>query len=192
METLNQTNPSPISQSQAAEPTLQSGLLQSDTLQSGSLPPLLFRLGVDTALPYRTGCGRISYRAGICRLRLFVPARVPVSARCPAIALVTEIPDQNGLSITNGIEVIAAQLCRIHGLKPHNTVLIEHYDDRERGFCARLPGRVNGEKFSCVIFEELRETDGEARAFRLRHPRWRPLGKEEVEALIGVPLPYLF
>lgn len=205
METLNPTN-SPVSQPQAEEPSSQGGLLQSGlflsaSLLESSLPPLPFQLGVDTALPYRiehghvehgqTEYGQARHRTGICRLRLFVPTRELVSARFPAVALVTEIPGQNGLSVTRGIEVIAAQVCRIHGLKPHNTILIEHYDDRENGSRARAAGRVNGEKFSCIVFEERHENAHlcAARAFLLQHPHWRPLDKEEVETLIGLPLP---
>ena len=154
------------------------------SLKDGRLPGIPLRLWTDTALPYRSG-----QRDGVCRLRLFVPAAGPVTVSSPALALVTELPEIEGLSMTNGIEVIAAEVCRKYGLSPRQTILIEHYDDRGRGYSARLPGRVDGEKFCCVLFERMQAVEGEQGAFRLKRPEWRRLSKEKVEALIGAPLP---
>lgn len=106
----------------------------------------------------------------------------------PAVALVTEIPDSGGLSITNGIEAIAGEISRCYGLNPRHTVLIEHYDDRERGIAARLPGRINGEKFSCVTFGEMRPLNTQPPTYQVRRPQWRSLNKAEVEALTGTAL----
>jgi len=170
------------------------------SLSTATLPPApsqideLYHFCEDTTLPYRSG-----YRIGFCRLRLFQPRERPISASAPVVALVTEHSENEGLSITNGIEVIATAICRRYGLNPQHTILIEHYDDRaqsdswEQGFAARLPGRSDGEKFSCVIFEAMQTVKGEVKsepaAFRLRRPQWQPLSKSAVEALIGAPLP---
>ncbi len=62
-------------------------------------------------------------------------------------------------------------------------------DDRGRGYSARLPGRVDGEKFCCVLFERMQPVENEPGAFRLKCPEWRSLAKAEVEALIGARLP---
>ncbi len=87
-------------------------------LQDGRLPGIPLRLWADTALPYRSG-----QRDGVCRLRLFVPAAGPVTVSSPALALVTELPEIEGLSMTNGIEVIAGEVCRKYGLSPRQTIL---------------------------------------------------------------------
>ena len=143
----------------------------------------------DTTLRYRSG-----YRVGFCRLRLFRPVQRPISATTPIIALVTEQPANEGLSITNGIEVIAAAICRHYGLNPRHTVLIEHYDDRAQGYTARLPGRIDGKKFSCIVFERMEAVHSQAvhsevQSVCLRHPQWRCLDKAKVETLIGQKLP---
>ncbi len=147
--------------------------------------PGFYELYADTPLLYRSG-----HREGFCRLRLFFPVETPISAETPTVALVTEQPANEGLSITNGIEVIANQICRRYGLNPRHAILIEHYDDREQGCAARLPGRIDGEKFSCIVFEKMAaQANGEASATRLERPQWRSLGKDEVELLIGQKLP---
>ena len=148
-----------------------------------ALPPRPGGLVEDTTLPYST-----RHRSGACRLRLFAPVGHAMSARHPAIVIATEQPERDGLSITNGIEVIAAIVCRTYGLNPRHTILIEHYDDRERGTAAYLPGRVEGEKFSCVVFDEIQYKEGDARGWRLYSPQWRSLAKAEVETLIGTSL----
>lgn len=150
------------------------------------LPPLILRH--DSTLVYQ--CGQ---RKGACRLRLFWPTQGVPAPENPAVALVTEMPDFGGVSVSNGIEVVALEISRCYGLNPRHTVLIEHYDDRERGAAARLPGRANGEKFSCVTFGELRPLPdaggGSTGGWSLRRPQWRVLGKPEVELLIGIELP---
>lgn len=159
-----------------------------------TLPPRPGGLVEDTTLPYSTpyhsGAGPSGVcRSGACRLRLFVPVGHPISAQHPAVIIVTEQPEREGLSVTNGIEIIAATVCRTYGLNPHHTVLIEHYDDRERGSAAYLPGRIDGEKFSCVTFEEMRTSDTEPLTPQVRRPQWRPVSKSEIEALLGSSLP---
>ena len=137
----------------------------------------------------------------MCRLRLYWPTQGVPSPENPAVALVTEMPEFGGVSVTNGIEVIGLEISRCYGLNPRHTVLIEHYDDRERGAAARFPGRTNGEKFSCVTFGELHplpvttarkygaSNNGVNGGWSLRRPQWRVLGKPEVEMLLGCALP---
>jgi hypothetical protein len=153
-------------------------------LQTGELPARPHHLAVDTTLPYSTG-----HRSGACRLRVFVPPAGEVTEQHPAVALVTEQPEREGLqgtlSVTNGIESIAQAICCQCSLPPQRIILIEHYDDRKRGLAARLPGRIGGEKFSGVVFGSMQAVEGEPGAFELRRPQWHSLGKAEVEALIG-------
>ena len=135
----------------------------------------------------------VDERNGMCRLRLYWPTQGVPSPENPAVALVTEMPEFGGVSVTNGIEVIGLEISRCYGLNPRHTVLIEHYDDRENGAAARFPGRTNGEKFSCVTFGELHPLPDDNGALNggwsLRRPQWRVLGKPEVELLIGAELP---
>ena len=149
-----------------------------------ALPPRPSGLVEDTTLPYST-----RYHSGACRLRIFVPEGHALSTLHPAVVIATEQPEHEGLSVTNGIEVIASVVCRTYGLNPRHTVLIEHYDDRERGTAADLPGRVEGEKFSCVVFDELEVVESEIGGWRLQSPQWRTLAKAAVETLIGTSLP---
>ena len=165
------------------------------------LPPLTLRH--DTALVYCCGERNGAYRNGMCRLRLYWQTQGVPAPENPAVALVSEMPDFGGVSVTNGIEVIGLEISRCYGLNPRHTVLIEHYDDRERGAAARFPGRTNGEKFSCVTFGELKPLPSDNGAsnhgashngklngeWSLRRPQWRVLGKPEVEMLLGCALP---
>ena len=158
-----------------------------------TLPPRPGGLVEDTTLPYSTqhnGTGHNGAgRNGACRLRIFAPVGHAISAHHPAVIIATEQPEREGLSVTNGIEAIASGVCRTYGLNPRHTVLIEHYDDRERGTAAYLPGRVEGEKFSCVIFDEMNAGENGRGELSLRSPQWRTLTKHEVETLIGSALP---
>lgn len=156
----------------------------TDEISATTLPSRPGGLVEDTTLPYST-----RHHNGACRLRIFVPVGHAISAHHPAVIIITEQPEREGLSVTNGIEAIASGVCQSYGLDPRHTVLIEHYDDRERGSAAHLPGRVEGEKFSCVIFDEMRMDKNDRGEFSLRSPQWRTLGKHEVEILLGQKLP---
>jgi len=176
---------------------------------SFSSPPApALRLCEDTTLLYGQG-----QRQRACRLRLFLPQLRPLSQANPAVAIVseqvvseqvvsdhivteqigTEQTENEGLSSASGIETIAREIVRCYRLNPRHTILIEHCDERDKGFVAHLPERIRGGKFSCIVFEEMQAIDGAIEgltgAILLRRPQWRSIDKNEVEALIGAPLP---
>jgi hypothetical protein len=91
------------------------------------------------------------------------------------VIILTELPDNTGMSVTNACEYIATELVRQHRLTPGHTVWIEHYPDRHP------PGmrndRMFDESFALVTFEW---KDGIARS-----PDWRHISREWVEQLVG-------
>lgn len=46
------------------------------------------------------------------------------------IVLLCEVPDNDGLSITNSLEFAANHVLEKYNLNPKNTVIIEHYSER--------------------------------------------------------------
>jgi len=98
------------------------------------------------------------------------------------VLVATEIPENEGLSITNGIEYVAVaaeellKLSHVFGKRGADkpSVLIEHYTPES------YEGRGRGEDFSVIGFG--------AEKCRMRYygePEWTPIGRSEVERLIG-------
>jgi hypothetical protein len=121
-------------------------------------------------------------RRGQCRIRIF---EQPDGT---SVVIATELPDYQGVSVTNGAEAIATQVCLRYGPDPGRTAFIEHYDDRAelqkwaaRGIQREIIGRTDGESFDFVIFQRIGE--------QLKNPLWKPATKATVEALIGGKLP---
>lgn len=100
----------------------------------------------------------------VCRLRIWQRGRATV-------AMMTELPENPGTSVTNQAEVLATQVCREFELWPSLTRWIEHYP----------PGDSFGESFDEVTFT----LDPHA---GLTRPRWRRLTRAEVARLIGEPV----
>jgi hypothetical protein len=107
---------------------------------------------------------------GWCEVRVFVNGE-------NVVAVASEVIDERGwyantgLSITNGIEAVAAAIQRDLGIE--YTHLVEHYPPR--GKYAR--DALFDETFAVVKF------DGPG----LCRPRWNHIDKAQVEALIGEP-----
>lgn len=101
-----------------------------------------------------------------CRVRIFR------RSNC-AVVIVSEVPDNPGMSVTNPAEVIATQVVRESGLDPRTTLWIEHYPDRKR---PAQHDPVFQETWDLVTFQ----WDGQ----EARHPRWRRLEKNEVLEMI--------
>ena len=85
------------------------------------------------------------------------------------VAILTELPDNTGMSVTNACEDIATELVRLRGLTPGYTIWIEHYPDRH-----------HPESFDLITFEW---KGGVARS-----PDWRRVSREWVEQLVGEAL----
>lgn len=132
---------------------------------------------IDTILSYRPWGQGIEAR---CRARIFRRE----DGR--AAVIVTELPDNPGMSVTNAAEWIATTLLHRYDLDPNDTIWIEHYPDRH-------PPGMEGERMFDETFDLIRfrwEDEGRHRApMRLspwaRTPDWRHLDREEVEELVG-------
>jgi hypothetical protein len=105
-------------------------------------------------------------RISRCRLRIYTQ-----DGRHAVV--LTEIAENQGMSITNAAEDLATEIRLVYGLNPSTTAWIEHYTPdsyRERS------GRA--ETFDLVTFTW--DNAGAA-----RYPKWRRLTIEEVETTTG-------
>lgn len=102
--------------------------------------------------------------------RYKLPPGSGIEARCrvqvhrhegQTVAIVTELPDNTGMSVTNAVEWLLPALAEQYGL-PDGTVWIEHYE------------RLHGEPDTYDLV-----------TLRGGSPSWRRLALEQVEALTG-------
>jgi hypothetical protein len=105
-------------------------------------------------------------RPARCRLRIFAlgPDR-------PLVALVTELRDNPGTSVTNRAEVLAGLVTREYSIDPDVMCWIEHY-----------PTGHFPETFKRVEFQS------GSRPGELERPAWSLMTRAAVERLIGGPL----
>jgi hypothetical protein len=92
------------------------------------------------------------------------------------VVMLTELPNNPGMSVTNACEEIASRVVQDFGIKPQRTRFIEHYPEE----MTVLHGRehVRKETFDEIFFTwDVRN--------RADEPHWKPLAKEEVERLVG-------
>lgn len=134
------------------------------------------------------------------------PNRMHIMFRCRVfqnesltVVLLTDLDDRNpGTSITNGIEyAVRTVFERLPELNVAHSVIVEHYDDRERNQRylskhkrldpAMTIGRENGESFDFVTFDP--SLSSELPTMTRTEPHWRPTSKREIENLIGGTLP---
>lgn len=113
---------------------------------------------------------RASGITGTCDLRVYESVDDLIS---PGVNVVvaTELPTNEGLSVTNGIAQIATRVRVDLGLQP--TILVEHYPDRGRGIpetfdVAHLD--YNGRFYVPATYPA---------------QRWTPSSRAEVERMIG-------
>lgn len=114
---------------------------------------------------------------GLCRVRIYEPKSVGDHH----VVIITELVENEGRSVTNSIEQLAAELVIAHALPSSQTIFIEHYEETER--CGET------ETFDLVTFfhpelvvEELRCGEWNV---EFGEPTWKPLGRESVEVLLG-------
>lgn len=116
---------------------------------------------IDTTLRYKPYPGNDSK----CRVRIYT------GEAHGATILITELPDNDGMSITNASELIASEVCRRYDLRKVTTRWIEHY-----------PAAAWRESNRPETFDEIRFMwDG----YTASAPRWHRLTVEEVETLTG-------
>jgi hypothetical protein len=114
-------------------------------------------------------------RGGRCR----IPVYLPEEERDVPVVICSELPSNEGSSVTHSAYQIAAEVIRYHklGVQP---VWIEHYPKRGHRWCLRdlrtgcvFELRVKGEG---TLPGETRLTIGE--------PTWKSLDRKAVEALV--------
>jgi len=115
----------------------------------------------------------------------YAPRRSGIEARCEvairrsgrlqhsgAVVMLTELPGNPGMSVTNAFEYIATQVLRQNRLHPGRVIWIEHYPER---------GRDLPETFDLVTLEWSEEPDG----WTASHPDWQRISGELVAELLG-------
>jgi hypothetical protein len=114
-------------------------------------------------------------RGGRCRMRVYLPE----DEQDTPVVVCSELPNNEGSSVTYSAEQIAAEVIRYHRLSA--PVWIEHYPTEA------TDGRA--ETFELVVFSsyEVKEKApylGETR-LTIGEPTWKPLDRRSVEALVG-------
>ena len=128
---------------------------------------------IDLVFPYEGlfGC------ASQCRARIFDDGT-------GAVVILDERAENEGTSVVNAIDLLAAQLCDAYGLDGARAVWIEHQTDtrsqEDRSVGAR--DRFNEEQFAQASF---RHAEKRAGGWNLRGTEWEPLTVRQVEVLIG-------
>jgi hypothetical protein len=92
------------------------------------------------------------------------------------VVMLTELPDNPGMSVTNACEDIATRIVQDFGINPQRTRFIEHYPEEKTTHHGIE--HVRKETFDEIFFT----WDNRSRA---DEPHWKPLAKEEVERLVG-------
>ena len=115
-------------------------------------------------------------KGGRCRIRVYLPE----DERDAPVVICSELPNNEGSSVTYSAHQIAAEVIRYHrlGVPP---VWIEHYPKEATD--------GHSETFELVVFSsyEVKETApylGETR-LTIGEPAWKTLERESVEALVG-------
>ena len=117
---------------------------------------------------------------GRCRIRIYLPDE----ERDAVVVICTELPSNPGMSVTNAVRRIAAEVIESHRL-PTPLVWIEHHPP------ATTDSRT--ETFEMVLFDsyEIREARSSYlgdRAVEIGSPTWKPLDQASVEMLVGESL----
>ncbi len=119
-----------------------------------------------------------------CRVRVYEPAGEDRSS--PAAVVMMSEPGQgtdSGPSVTNAVEVIAAEVVTRFALPTSTTVFVEHYERAMQEIAGGIP-----ETFDLVTFST---TDPESVMLSgqwlltLGTPSWRHTNRADIEALIG-------
>lgn len=103
-----------------------------------------------------------------CLVRMFAPA-----GRQPVVVL-TELPENQGMSVTNAFEFLAADIKQLFAL-PEDTVWVEHYTDRREGGS----DESLAENFALVSFEGGPDVYG-----RFGRPVWKHLEREDLFGML--------
>lgn len=113
---------------------------------------------IDTVLHYRNP---VLHTPARCGLRL-------LQSDAGALVILTELPDNPGMSVTNASEEIASLVATRYDLDPASTTWIEHYPPR--------PGIDRAETYDEITYTWTGRTASA--------PHWRRIAGETVERLI--------
>ena len=119
-------------------------------------------------------------RGGRCRVRVYLPDE----ERDAVVVICKELPNNPGLSVTNAVRRIAAEVIGAHRL-PTPLVWIEHHSPET------TDGRA--EVFELVLFDSYEVREARAsylgdRAIEIGSPTWKALDRASVEMLVGEEL----
>lgn len=123
---------------------------------------------------------------GRCRVRLYLPEEPEDS---PVVICTEPAEGNEGMSITNSAEVIAAKVMEANRLEAA-PVWIEHYEDGARG-TEEDPDSARGGSFDLVTFSTYVPMEFVSVACWdrcLGRPSWKALDRQTVERLIGAEL----
>jgi hypothetical protein len=90
------------------------------------------------------------------------------------VVIATELSTNDGVSITNGSESLAAAICSKLDIMPQDLILIEHY----------AGDSILGEHYDLVRFTVRRERNG----YSFEDRKWLPLDKSQLERLLGIEI----
>jgi hypothetical protein len=115
-------------------------------------------------------------RGGRCRIRVYLPKE----ERDAPVVICSELPSNEGSSVTYSAHQIAAEVIRYHrlGVPP---VWIEHYPKEATD--------GHSETFELVVFSSYevkqRKPYRGVTILSIGEPTWKTLGRQAVEALVG-------
>ena len=137
-------------------------------------------------------------RRGVCRVRIYEQARDRVGEegeqqcsdwqyrdwQCPApVALISELPDNPNVEVSEIIEVLAAELCAAHALPTATTTFVMHYERSGAELARSIP-----ETFALVEFSDRRldivTVEGQVR-LSFGEPRLTHVREDELCELTG-------
>lgn len=122
---------------------------------------------LDTIFKYKPPFARI---VAHCRLRIY-------KHDGKTIFLLTELPDNPGMSVTNAVELIATWLLNDHKLDPSEVFFIEH--------CPSGPDRDETYDQVSLNCTQRFPLDGKRSPWVAETPNWRRITLEEVEIMTG-------
>ncbi len=117
---------------------------------------------------------------GRCRIRIYLPDE----ERDAVVVICTELPNNPGMSVTNAVRSVAAEVVEAYRL-PTPLVWIEHHP----------PDATDGrtETFEMVLFDSCEVKEARSaylgdRAVEIGSPTWKVLDRASVEMLVGEEL----
>ena len=116
-------------------------------------------------------------RDGRCRIRIYLPE----DERDAPVVICSELPSNEGSSVTYSAHQIVAELIRYHKLGTVPPVWIEHYPKEATDGTS---GTFELVVFSSYEVKERAPYLGETRP-PIGEPTWKSLDRESVEALVG-------